>query len=273
MLTGKQIEKYLSHLGMKPHKADLKTLNELVKSQLIKFPFENISKLILQEEEQLNSLVEFDTHLNNSIEFGLGGTCYPCNYYFNQLLKHIGYDAELHGSRMGKQKDVHLVSLVKFNSDIYHIDVGYGAPFFRAIAVNSSPIEIKWGNLFYKLNCLNDTEIDVYIEKKNERVHGYAVNYTPRQISHFTDIIADSFSPGSEFMKCLRLFRFFDDYGIELKNNRYIIHKGNNSVEYLVKNINELKEVAANDFQLPNIPVEKAVYILQERKHTDIFEE
>jgi N-hydroxyarylamine O-acetyltransferase len=273
LLNNHHIEKYLEYLDVNISTNDLTSLNRLVKSQLIKFPFENISKLILQEEKQLNGLVDADTHLNNSIEFGLGGTCYPNNYYFNELLRKIGFNVTLHGSRMGTQKDVHLVSIAKFNSDLYHIDVGYGAPFYDALPLIKFPSEIKWGSLLYKLNLQVNKEVEVIIEKNNQKIHSYVVNNTPREIRYFADIIEDSFAPYSEFMKCLRIFRFFDDYGVELKNSRYIVHRNNNSTEYIVKNLDELKEVTTSVFQLPNIPVERAVEILNKRKNINIFEE
>ena len=60
--------------------------------------------------------------------FNFGGTCYPNNYYFYQLLANLGYQTKLCGADMSNP-DVHLVSMVTLEKREYLVDVGYAAPF------------------------------------------------------------------------------------------------------------------------------------------------
>lgn len=136
--------KYLTHIDAEIESPSIDYLNRLITLQIKKFPFENISKLILWHEQKLDTLVDHETHLTNSIMLGLGGTCYANNYYFNRLLNHLGFAVSLHGADMIAGRNVHAVSIVEFENEEYLVDVGYGAPFYSAVKLTNKPHEIPW---------------------------------------------------------------------------------------------------------------------------------
>jgi arylamine N-acetyltransferase len=273
-MTNKQIllDKYLDHLDLPKEIPSNSYLIKLIKAQLIKFPFENISKLILWSEGNYNKLIDLETHLNNSIKLNCGGTCYANNFYFCRLLKFLGFDVSIHGADMGTGIDVHLVLKVNLNDKIFLVDVGYGAPFSDPFYLSGfKPQRVKNGELEYKLVLTNDNRFQVLVFKRNNLVHDYIVNNRAREIEYFADEIKNSFYNDSEFMDKLRIFRFFDDHSIELNNNKYIVNSENSSDHYFVKNIDELKEVVTTKFDLPNLPIEKAYEVLFYEKKIDIF--
>ncbi len=274
-MTNKQIllDKYLDHLDLPKEIPSNSYLIKLIKAQLIKFPFENISKLILWRDGNYNKLINLETHLNNSINLNCGGTCYANNYYFSRLLKHLGFDVGVHGADMGNGIDVHLVLKVNLNDEIFLVDVGYGTPFFSPFCLSRfKPQAIKLGQLEYRIEKTNDNRFQVIVFKRNNIVHDYIVNKEVREIEYFAEEIKNSFCDGSEFMKRLRIIRFFDDHSIELNNNKYTVNSEDSSDHYFIKDIDELKKVAATKLVLPNFPVEKAYEVLLYEKKIDIFE-
>lgn len=260
-------ERYLQHLEVERQNPSLEYLNQLISKQIQKFPFENISKLILFSKKNLTSLVDHETHLNNSVNFGLGGTCYACNYYFNQLICHLGFDAEIHGANMGKSIDVHLVNIIDLNGEKYLVDVGYGAPFYKAIKPFNEPTEIIYGELKHKISATKDFKSIVEVFKRNEKVHEYIVNKESRNINHFENIVKYSFKPVSEFMNKLRVIKFFEDSNIELNDFKVTRNEKNNSTSYFANNIDELCNIVKNEFKLPNLPIEEAYSILMRKRN------
>lgn len=273
-MTNKQIllDQYLDHLDLLKEIPSNSYLIKLIKAQLIKFPFENISKLILWSDGNYNKLIDLETHLNNSIKLNCGGTCYANNYYFGRLLKHLGFDVGVHGADMVDGIDVHLVLKVTLKNKIYLVDVGYGAPFFSPFCLSSfKPQEVKIGELNYKLEQTNDHRFQILVFKRSNLVHDYIVNNIAREIEYFAEEIKNSFCDDSEFMKRLRIIRFFDDHSIELNNNKYMVNSKNSSDNYFIKDIDELKKVVTTKFDLPNLPLEKAYEVLLYEKKIDIF--
>ncbi len=272
-LTSDLFNRYLDHLGLQKNPPSELFLKQLLKAQIIKFPFENISKLILWNEGKVNNLINFETHLNNSINLNCGGTCYANNYYFSRLLKFLGFDVSIHGADMGTGIDVHLVLKVNLNDKIFLVDVGYGAPFFDPFYISSfKPQGVKMGELEYKIVLTNDNRFQVLVLKRNNLVHDYIVNNKVQEIEYFAEEIRNSFCNDSEFMDKLRIFCFFNDHSIELNNNKYTINSDNSSDHYLIKNIEELKKVVSTKFNLPKLPIEKAYEVLLHEKKIDIFQ-
>jgi arylamine N-acetyltransferase len=262
-LSSVQVKKYLNYLGINKRQPSLKALEELTRLQIIKFPFENISKLILLYKKNLKGLVDFETHIENSIKYGLGGTCYANNYYFNQLLSSLGYDISLHGADMQEGIDVHMVSFIKIENEKYLVDVGYGAPFYKPLLLNSkSLVTLNWGELYYKLTKDKNGRPQLTVFKQGDWVHDYIVNFEERQINHFTDIVEDSFRDEAEFMRRLRIIRYFNDYSVELSNFKYTINNRIDSNSYQLKSIDQVEEMVIKEFKLPNFPVREAYKIL-----------
>lgn len=91
-------QRYLRLLGIEGHPSGLEGLRTLVRRHLSVVPFENVSKLLLSGRERsghITSLREFP----DGIEFSdLGGTCYTNNPFLTDLLRALGYDAELLGA-------------------------------------------------------------------------------------------------------------------------------------------------------------------------------
>ena len=103
-----------------------------VQAQLVKVPFENVSKLYYKKHHNHQGLPNLEFFLDGIERFHFGGTCYSNNYCFYQLLVNLGYQIKLCGADMFNP-DVHLVSVVTVEQQEYLVDVGYAAPFLTPL--------------------------------------------------------------------------------------------------------------------------------------------
>ena len=71
-------DKYLELLEVEKSQPSLDLLNRIVKANLIKVPFENISKLIYKKQ-RMNYIPDLATYLDGIENYNFGGTCYTNN--------------------------------------------------------------------------------------------------------------------------------------------------------------------------------------------------
>ena len=131
-MTSDLLRRYLNILGVKRRKPSTHALYELVQAQMMKVPFENVSKLYYKKRHNHQGLLNLEFFLDGIERFHFGGTCYSNNYHFYQLLANLGYEINLCGAAM-LHPDVHLVSVVSVEQREYLVDVGYAAPFLSPL--------------------------------------------------------------------------------------------------------------------------------------------
>src|ERR1035438_3528771 len=94
-------QRYLRLLGIVGRPSGLDGLRTLVRWHLAAVPFENISKLLLVDRERTGRVTTLTEFLDGIEYSDLGGTCYTNNPYLTELLRDLGYDADLLGADMG----------------------------------------------------------------------------------------------------------------------------------------------------------------------------
>ena len=211
-------EKYLKLLDIEKSLPTYNLLCKIVRSHLIKIPFENISKL-LYKKQGLTNIPDLPTFLNGIEKYSFGGTCYTNNYYLYCLLDHLGFEIKLCGADM-KNPDVHLISIVSIDSQDFIVDVGYAAPFFEPLAIIlNKDFTINFGDEKYivKPKDLNGrTRVEQYSVDKLQ--HWYTTNPMNRKIQDFRKVINDSYSDDAVFMNAVRITRFTENGSLVLKN-------------------------------------------------------
>jgi N-hydroxyarylamine O-acetyltransferase len=255
--------RYLRLLGFDHPPTGLEGLRQLVRRHVIGVPFENISKLLLIGRERKGRLTTLADFLDGLERYDLGGTCYTSNPFFADLLRELGYDADLLGCDMS-HANVHTAIRVRIAGAEYHVDVGYGGPFYEPLSLADLPHEIRQGPCRYVLDRGSDGRLAMNVFRGAERIHRYAVNESPRRLDFFTDIILDSFRPTATFMAMLRVVRYFDDHAVELENNGVTCHYRNGSRPIRISSMAQLREIFDSEFCMPRCPIEKAVETLEQ---------
>ena len=218
-------KRYLAMLGVEEAPPSLDHLKLLVHAQLTRVPFENISKLYLKRTRNAATIPSLEEHLDGIEHHNFGGTCYANNPYFCQLLRYLGYEAELCGADMSKP-DVHVVSLVGIEGRECVVDVGYGSPFFEPMPRDlDTDLEIPWGENRYVLHPQDDrgrSRLDQF--RNDELTHGYVAKPEPRKIGDFEDIIRESYVDTATFMNVLVVERFFAGRSVRFHNFKMSEH-------------------------------------------------
>ena len=147
MTKSPQDELYRRYLGILGWVGD-PGLHELVSSHLIKVPYENVTQLISNS----NELQPIGAFLDGIAERDLGGGNFTIPIHFASLLKFLDYDVELLGADVAGVPRSHAVCRVGFEDTHYLVDIGYGAPFYQPIALNSLPNVILHGDFQFAVD-------------------------------------------------------------------------------------------------------------------------
>jgi arylamine N-acetyltransferase len=253
-------ERYLSILGIEPEEPSLEHLRRLVHAQLIRVPFENISKLFLKRTQNASFIPSLKEHLDGIERFNFGGTCYANNPYFAELLQHCGYDVDLCGADMTRP-NVHVVSIVRIEGREYLVDVGYGAPFFEPMALDlDDRLEITFGRNGYVLHpgdAQGRWRMDHF--RDGELIHGYIAKPEPRAIHQFAEVIRHSYSPAATFMNVVVIERFFPDRSVRFHNLSITESTPGSATTTQLANKMELAEVIEHHCGFPADRVREAI--------------
>ena len=272
MVAG-ELQRYLRLLGIRtPKVLDQATLDEIVRRHLCRVPFENVSKLLLLGREGAGRVTTLDEFLDGIEHRDLGGTCHTNNPFLASLLNALGYQADMLGADMSKA-NVHTSIRVRLSGVAYHVDVGYGAPFRRAIRLDRLPWEFEQG--CYRFVFDRTAAPDAYqasVYSGEQHLHGYVVHPPAREAGFFDNEVIESYRPGMTFTTMLRIIRFFGGYEADLEDAKLSIHRGGETTTKLLRNMAELRAAVAGDLAMPRCPIEEAVAVLEERTGKSVFE-
>ena len=252
-LSEAQVDAYLRVLGVARAAPSRGALNELVRAQVTRVPFENISKLHRFKHQGLAGIPSIETYLDGIARFHFGGTCYPNNFHFCRLLRTLGYDAALCGADMPSGEDVHAAIAVAIDGRDLLVDVGYGAPFLEPLPRDlGHDVVLRFGRDRYVLRPRDEqgrSRLEMF--RDGELLHGYLLKPTPRPIEHFSKVVQDSFHKDATFMNAVDLIRFSDVDSVVIYN-LFIIRSAPDS--FSIERLNdreELVQAIEREFGIP----------------------
>jgi arylamine N-acetyltransferase len=263
-------QRYLRLLGFESQPEGLDGLGRLVRAHLLRVPFENVSKLLLFDREGTGRLNTLDEFLDGVEHQDLGGTCYTSNPFLTELLRELGYEADLHSADMNTP-NVHSCIRVRVNGRAYHVDVGNAAPFLEPFPLDALPYEFLRGEMKWIFDQGEDRRLRCRVFSRGEHVHGYTANESPCTHEDFREVVLDSFQPGRTFMGLLRIVRIFPEHTVELKNRTLRLHRGTTTTEATLNSLAELRHAVDTQFLMPRCPVERAVEILERINGIEFF--
>ena len=266
-----EAERYLRLLGMDAAPSGLAGLWAIVRAHVTRVPFENVSKLLLYGREGRARAITLAEFLDGIEHRDLGGTCYSSNPFLVDLLRTVGYEADLLGADMS-EPDVHTSIRVRLDGIDYHVDVGYGAPLYEPIRLDRLPYAVEWGRCRYVVeesNRLGEYVMSHY--EDGRRKHGYVVHPPARDAGFFLPIIAASFEPARTFMRCLRIVRFFDGYSADLHDRVLTISRPGSSDQTRLDTRAQLRNAIDGVLGMPRCPIEEAVAIYESVNGVRLF--
>lgn len=262
---------YLNYIQVPLQKPSYDYLKTICAAHLNRIPFENVSTLMnfkayhkqkrLQQDEQ-----KFVEHL---FRHHTGGTCYVINSSLNQLLNCLGFH-----SRYAFLGGGHVALLVRLpgEQEEMYVDSGNGSPFFEPVRLETDPNQVsRFGGIEIRLRPGDEPGTYTY----HREVDGKPItemNWTfdTRKTYRFDDFqkaIENYYKPGGVFTSFLRcqIWQLDRQRSLSLVNNVLSIRNNLGQVEKrILANRSEVREVIDHEFNLPRMPVEKAIDVLEE---------
>ena len=266
------LERYLRLLGVDGSPSGLSGLRALVRAHVTRVPFENVSKLLLWGRESRARSLTLAEFLDGIEHHDLGGTCYSSNPFLAELLRALGYDADLVGADMS-EPNVHTSIRVRLDGAEYHVDAGYGAPLYEPMRLDALPYEIEWGRCRYVLEPSDPAGAFVMSHfEGGTRKHGYVVHPPAREAGFFLPIVVRSFDPSRTFMRCIRIARFFDDYSADLHDRLLTISRPGYSSDTLLETPAALHAAFNDVLRMPRCPIDEAIAVYERVNGVPFFE-
>lgn len=272
-----QIRTYLNHLNLQLEKPTYEYLERICTSHLNTFPFENISKLVYFRDNNYDNfgVPNQELFLKNYSTHYFGGTCYTLNSNLYLLLKELGFNCYF--IMLGNE---HMGIIAEIEGERYYVDCGAAAPFFKPISFENNPDNITKfaSDEVHLLPIDSQNHSYKYVRYTNGNQNGSIWHFNSRKaakMSDFDSVIEKSNKADAPFMTFLRcqLFQIDKQRSVSLVNNKLGIRYSNGeTVTNTLSSVIEIQQVLTEEFQLPNLPVEEAVSILQ-YLNIDIFSE
>lgn len=265
-MTPHLLDRYLRLLSVPHRPPGLEALSELVRAQVERIPFENLSKLYRFHRFGLTGLPSLEEHLDGIEWLRLGGTCYANNAYLHALLLALGYEVRLYGGDMS-HPDVHMVNVVMLGGREFLVDGGYGAPFLTPMPLDDERDQVlALGRDRYLLHP-RDPAGSFALEhiRDGQASHGYRVRPIEREVAHFRGAIADSFRPGATFMNAVVLVRFSAGRSRSIRNLSFVEAWGDQELRRPIAGADALVELAETGFGVPREVTTSALEVVGKR--------
>lgn len=262
---------YLNYIQVPVQEPSYEYLTRICTAHLNRIPFENISTLMNVKAYHKQKHLEQDVQkfVEQLYQHHMGGTCYVLNSSLHELLNRLGFHSRY--ALLGGGHAALLVRLPDDQEEMY-VDCGNSAPLFEPMRLESDPhqvssycgIEIRFspgdepgtytyhrsvdGKELTEMNWTFDTRIQ------------YGFNDFQQAIAHY-------YTPNGLFTSSLRcqLWQLEQQRSLSLVNNVLSIRNSLGLVEKrILTNRSEIREVIDHEYNLPKLPVEKAMDVLEE---------
>lgn len=258
-------------------RASYEYLKEICTAHLQRIPFENISTMLHFKEYHRKGKLEPDVgrFVKQLVQQHMGGTCYMINSSLHQLLEQLGFRSRY--AFLGGGHVALLVHLPNEKEEVY-IDCGNGAPFFEPVRLETDHNNVsQYGDIEVKLRPGDGPGTYTYyryVDGKllTDLIWSFDIKKT-YQFEDFQSAIKKYFQPNDLFTSNLRcqIWQLEQQRSLSLVNNILSIRDIDGKVEKRILNDKyELKDVIDHEFNLPKLPVEEALAVLQELD-IDIF--
>ncbi|HXJ86566.1 MAG TPA: arylamine N-acetyltransferase [Candidatus Binatia bacterium] len=254
LLKPEFVDRYLDVLGVSRPSPSLPGLKRLILAQLMRVPFENISKLYCKKRYGFARMPSLARYLEGIEKYHFGGTCYANNFHFYCLLVSLGFDAKFCAADVAAP-DVHAVIMVTVEGCEYLVDAGYAAPLLEPLPRNlKTDYVVALGRDRYVLKPQDEagrSRLELY--RNDVLKHGYVAKPEPRTIGDFRRAIAGSFRPEATFLNSILVTRFFPGRSIVVHNLSLIQSQGE---QCEIRSLRDPDEMAAAIQRYVGIPRE-----------------
>ncbi|RSL34346.1 arylamine N-acetyltransferase [Salibacterium salarium] len=270
-MTGNWKKQYLNTLNLQDETPSRRYLKKVIRAHVRTFPFENVSKLLIAETYDGSApITNVEEFLESHWEYQTGGTCFALNSCLYQLLCALGFEGYL--IRPGEEHMAVIIKDPESDGNLLYVDAGTTAPLFDPIPFYGRRHSIP-PFAGERLLFLPEKEKGVYTYIRMRGQHIIDKKWTfsvhdAMSIEDFKPWITSTFQSNAVFMNMLRcqVWQPEKRKGLSLTNKRFSVRNGNGAI--LTKHLPDkdaLLEVIHDEFQMPSLPVTKAIHILEQK--------
>ncbi|WP_141430753.1 arylamine N-acetyltransferase [Bacillus sp. 03113] len=255
---------YLQFLGIEKKEPTYEYLQRLIETHLHRVPFEIVSKYHYYSTRKKSDLIPSkEEYLDNLIQKGWGGNCYILNIYFGELLQSLGFDVKITRVRGGNN---HLALMVTVEGKSYYTDVGYMAPLFEPLWIESEPYIVRCGEEIY-INKQSDQHYIIDRRTGGKSFVTKTIEWFPVERESFLEDIVYAHRDEDEnpFMRRMVATIFKERISYSVMNSKLLI-KSNHKTQ--VKDYSDRKEwlnMMQETFNLQEQDLVFALEFLEER--------
>lgn len=252
---------FLEILGLSSQPPSVAYLSELAQHHLDVVAYENLSKLDRFAKGQL-TLPTPEEYLHDLRFNGLGGTCFTINSFFCQLLRALGFEADLIGGLSHEGKRSHLSLRVKIESIFYALDLGYMLPNPGPFSLDGPEISMPSGARVYKVSPLSDRLFRIELRRGDVIGRSFESSLEKQTLADFANSIRGSFGSSELFMKTLCVHRRFKDHFRTVWGNEYIKCNGTKFEMRHIANRDDLAQILKCDLGVTDFRIEHALAVI-----------
>jgi arylamine N-acetyltransferase len=260
--TSSWTDRYLDLLGVEHEAPSLDHLTRLIDAQFRAVPFENVTSLLRRGAVPDGPVpgVDLEQLLDNWEAKRGGGVCFETVAMFRQLLIDLGYDVRL-GLAQISSPDGHQVLLVTLDGVEWLVDVGTGSPVFRPISLDR-PDAVECAGVQFRFRA-DDENPQYWIQERLidgewKRTCHYDLGPAPREREVFAYQKHHRYGE-SWVVDTLRMVCWRDNIGYSISGNELTTLKNGGKTVEILNDPARYKEVAANLYGVPDLPIEQAM--------------
>ncbi|MGG0275547.1 arylamine N-acetyltransferase [Bacillus rhizoplanae] len=257
-------DQYLNFLEMEKKEPNYEYLQSLIEAHLHRVPFEICSKYHYYSTRNSNHLIpEKEEYLENLAKKGWGGNCYILNIHFGKLLQSLGFDAQFVRARGGNN---HLALKVTIHDKSYYTDVGYMAPLFEPLFLESEPHFVRCGEEII-IKKENSQEYMIDRRTGGQSFVTKTIEWFPVQLESFKEDIIHSHRDEDDnpFMRRIVATIFKNRVSYAVMNSKLLIKSDKEIQVKDYTNKDEWMEMMESTFNMQKQDLAFALKFLEER--------
>jgi len=275
------VERYLSLLGVRREAPALDALTRLVRAHGETSVFENVTAILRRARAGLTQEpvppIDYEELLTARAERRGGGVCFEHAPMFRRLLAELGYRVQPILAQISFPGSHH-ATIVDFEEGAgarYLVDVGSGAPLWQPIRLGET-IELQHAGLGYRFHPEGaegaaDGGGGFIQERRSDEGWQQSCRYDLRPADAATIEAAYQRHqlPGETWVVGnITMVRCTEAAVHRLRDDELVSHTASGKVTQRLTTPAEYRQVAADIFGLPHLPIEEALITLDEIRRT-----
>lgn len=265
------LNRMANFLGLQKEPPTLDFLNRIIPVHLERIPYESVSKILYSgEKARLPTLNEY---VDRIYQYGFGGTCFANNIYFAELIKYLGFEAELNSVDGMDSPDSHVSCKIKIAGQPFIVDFGNMSHFAGPFPLTPGKVieDARGDNRFVFTPVDDGQTYRLEFFRNGKLIRSHLSHHGAKSPDYFKDRIEESYKPSAYFMQIFCICKHMGDTTVGIWNSTFFKQQGLSVKKFTLTGAQEIRTVLAEEMNLPKIPVEDILAQMKAYSGVTIF--